>query len=264
MSHRGFTPALAAALVLAGASAAAAQPAPPAPQTVTLKADDGVALKATYYAAAKPGPGLVLLHQCNSSRAAWTSLASNAAASGFHVIALDYRGYGESEGVRHPNVQEQAAVIAEKWPGDVDKAYAWLTSQSGVDGTRIGAAGASCGVNQAAQLARRRPEVKTVVLLSGGVNANAREYIRNSPGLPVLAVASLDDGGAADQMRWITGWSRNPATKFVEYKAAGHGTDMFAVEKGLEPMMISWFETHLRDASSDGASAPAQPQKASA
>ena len=158
----------------------------------------------------------MLLHQCNSSRAAWASLAGNAAASGFHVIALDYRGYGESEGVRHPNLQEQGAVIAEKWPGDVDKAYAWLTSQSGVNRTRIGAAGASCGVNQAAQLARRHPEVRTVVLLSGGVNANAREYIRDSPGLPVLAVGSLDDGGAADQMRWIAGWSRNPATKFVE------------------------------------------------
>jgi tetratricopeptide (TPR) repeat protein len=49
-------------------------------------------------------------------------------------------------------------------------------------------------------------------------------------------------------MRWATGWSRNPASKFVEYKAAGHGTEMFAVEKGLEPLMIEWFETNLRNA----------------
>ena len=49
-------------------------------------------------------------------------------------------------------------------------------------------------------------------------------------------------------MRWALGWSRNPANKFVEYKAAGHGTDMFAVEKGLEPLVLEWFNTHLRNA----------------
>ncbi len=52
---------------------------------------------------------------------------------------------------------------------DIDAAYAWLTSQKGVDKTRIGAAGASCGVNPSVQLARRHPEVRTVVLLSGGI-----------------------------------------------------------------------------------------------
>ena len=64
----------------------------------------------------------------------------------------------------------------------------------------------------------------------------------------MLAAASHGDGGAVDQMRWALGWSRNPANKFVEYKAAGHGTDMFAAEKGLEPLVLEWFNTHLRNA----------------
>jgi dienelactone hydrolase len=233
------------ALVLASVTAAAAQTAP---QDVTLKAPDGVALKATYYGAGKPGPGILLLHQCNRDRKEWTNLATRAAAKGFHVLALDYRGYGESEGDRFENFQQQGPVMAEKWPGDVDAAFDWLVSRPGVERNRIGAAGASCGVNQSAQLARRHPEVKTIVLLSGGVNPDAREYIRQSPWLPVLAAASLDDGNAASSMRWIAGWSRNPKTKYVEYKAAGHGTDMFAVEKGLEPLMLEWFETNLRNA----------------
>ena len=49
-------------------------------------------------------------------------------------------------------------------------------------------------------------------------------------------------------MRWVLGWSRNPDNKFIEYKAAGHGTDMFAVEKNLEPMVLDWFDAHLRNA----------------
>ncbi len=44
------------------------------------------------------------------------------------------------------------------------------------------------------------------------------------------------------------GWSRNPSNTFVEYQAAGHGTDMFAVEKELQPQVLTWLETHLRDA----------------
>ena len=44
------------------------------------------------------------------------------------------------------------------------------------------------------------------------------------------------------------GWSRNPANTFVEYQAAGHGADMFAVEKELQPQVLAWFDTHLRDA----------------
>ena len=45
-----------------GATTAAAQPTV---KTVTLKAPDGIKLVGTYYAAAQPGPGLLLLHQCN-------------------------------------------------------------------------------------------------------------------------------------------------------------------------------------------------------
>ena len=44
------------------------------------------------------------------------------------------------------------------------------------------------------------------------------------------------------------GWSRNPTNEFVEYQAAGHGVDMFAVEKELQPRVLAWFERHVRDA----------------
>ena len=213
--------------------------------TVTVTAPDGTQLKGTYFAAEKPGPGLLLLHQCNRDRTAWTAFAEAAATRGFHVLTMDFRGFGESEGPRFDNFQNQQATLRDKWPGDVDAAFTFLSTRDGVDRNRIGVAGASCGVNQATQAARRHPEVKTVVLLSGGVEPNAREYIRNAPSLAVLAAASLDDGNIVPSMRWITSWSSHPASKFIEYEAAGHGTDMFAVEAGLQPAMLDWFETQL-------------------
>jgi pimeloyl-ACP methyl ester carboxylesterase len=224
--------------------------AQPAVSPVTLKAPDGIVLKASYYSPGKPGPGLVLLHQCNRDRSAWAALAKAAATRGYHVIALDYRGYGESGGqpINSLPLLEQRTVVAEKWPGDVDTAFSWLISQDGVDKDRIAAAGASCGVNQSVLLARRHPEVKTVMLLSGGVTPEGRQYLRDSPWLPVFASASRDDGNAVADMRWTLGWSSNPGNRFVEYAAAGHGTEMFAVEKGLEPLMLEWLDTNLRNA----------------
>jgi pimeloyl-ACP methyl ester carboxylesterase len=228
---------------------AADTPSKTAPsRVVDLKGTDGVALKATYFPAPRPGPALLLFHACNRDRSSWTAFATAAAARGFHALALDFRGFGESGGPRFEIGQQQQGIIEEKWPGDVDAAFAWLTSQAGVDKTRVAAAGASCGVNQSVLLARRHPEVKTVVLLSGAVNPAGREYLRDSAWLPIFAAASHRDGGAVGTMRWAMGWSRNPSNKFVEYKAAGHGTDMFAVEKGLQPQMLTWLETHLRNA----------------
>jgi hypothetical protein len=52
-----------------GANSAAAASAPPlgqqpsAPLVVELKASDGTVLKATYFATAKPGPGVLLFQQ---------------------------------------------------------------------------------------------------------------------------------------------------------------------------------------------------------
>src|SRR4029077_1480413 len=119
-------------LLIAGAVVAAAEPVTGAP--VTLKAADGTKLAATYYAGDQPGPGILLLHQCNKDRSSWNGLAESLAKEGFHVLTLDYRGYGESGGKRHLDLpdQERVKVVDEVWPGDVDAAYAYLKSQPGV------------------------------------------------------------------------------------------------------------------------------------
>jgi hypothetical protein len=69
-----LVPVLAASLSLwLGATAVAQQP--PAPRVVDITASDGTNLKATYFSAGKPGPGVLLLHQCNRQRKVWDDLA---------------------------------------------------------------------------------------------------------------------------------------------------------------------------------------------
>src|SRR3954453_3295710 len=92
----------------------------PAPRIVDVTAPDGAMLKATYYAAAGPGPGVLLLHMCNTTRQAWDPVGRQLSAAGIHALAPDYRGYGDSPGARHTDLppRERQKLETEAWPGD--------------------------------------------------------------------------------------------------------------------------------------------------
>ncbi len=144
-----------------------------------LSAPDGLKLKVTYFSTGKPGPGVLLLHQCNRERSTWDDLATRLSQAGINVLTMDYRGYGESGGDPFSSqTPEQQAATQQKWPGDIDVAFQYLLAQPGVDRTQIGAGGASCGVDNSIQLARRHPEVKTLVLLSGATDDAGRAFPR--------------------------------------------------------------------------------------
>jgi len=67
---------------------------------VDLSAADGTKLKATFFSAGKPGPGVLLLHQCNQQRKGWDGLATRLAAAGISVLTLDYADTGKAKAKR--------------------------------------------------------------------------------------------------------------------------------------------------------------------
>lgn len=232
---------------------------------VDLTASDGVHLKATYFAAGKPGPAIMLLHMCGTAagRKAWDNLGSMLASNGFHVLALDYRGYGESGDMPFSQQSAEAEKSAEaKWPFDIDIALSYLLRQPQVDGKAIGAAGASCGVENSVALAVRHPEVKSLVLLSGSTDTQGLSYIRQNPSLAILGAGSDDDNTVVPYMRWLLGFAASPRIKFLEYTKAGHGTNMFSAEKELEPAIVQWFTETLGPGSARLAVARARNGKA--
>jgi dienelactone hydrolase len=215
----------------------------PAPKDLELTAADGVKLKATYFAAAKPGPGVLLLHQCNQQRKSWNELAGQLSSAGIHVLTLDYRGFGESGGTSAKDLapQDLGRQQTETWPGDVDTAFTYLLAQPGVTHNIAGVGGASCGVNQSIQTARRHPEVKSLVLLSGNTDRSGREFLRKSSKLPILFSAADDDAGAVELMQWLYGIAANPGDEFEHYSTGGHGVDMFAAHKELPGLIVNWY-----------------------
>ena len=232
-------------------------------QNVDLKTSDGTQLKASYFAAAKPGPGVLLLHQANRDRKSWDSVASQLASAGINTLTLDMRGHGESGG-----------KAGDKMTDDIDKAFQYLVSQPGVNRDVIGAGGAGwLGVGYSVEFARQHSaQVKSLVLLSGetlgGTLARVGyEFLHQAWQLPELFVFSDDDEypPTQDAMKLLYVTAGSPSKKLVHYSAAedapwlwyetsdaskvpakgGHGTDMFKVHPELPDIIVHWFVTTL-------------------
>jgi pimeloyl-ACP methyl ester carboxylesterase len=247
-------PTLALVLLLHGVSASGQSP--PSPRDVSLTAADGTPLQATYYAAAKPGPAVLLLHMCNTTRKSWMPLAPQLAAAGIHTLTMDYRGFGESGGARHDAMPPQDAqkIVGDKWPGDIDAAYALLLAQPGIDRTRIGVGGGSCGVTQAVHFAQRHPEVRSLVLLAGPLDPAGLTFLEQTIWLPIFAAAAADDqydGNASELMQWILAISGNPRNTFSGFKDGKHGTEIFGPHPELPKQIVVWYADTLVKALAD-------------
>ncbi len=58
------------------------------PRVVDLKTPDGTVLKGTYFAAEKPGPGVLLFHQSNRTRKSWEDIARQLVAVGINALTV--------------------------------------------------------------------------------------------------------------------------------------------------------------------------------
>src|SRR5947207_269014 len=233
-------------------------------RAVDLKASDGAILKATYFAAPRPGPGVLLFHQSNRTRKEWGDVAGQLAAAGINTLTVDVRGHGETGG------QESRGEARKKqWPLDLDAAFQYLISQSGVSRDVIGIGGAGViGVENSVETARRHSDqVKSLVLLSGETSRDGIQFLRQASQLPGLFVVADDDEypPIVEGMELLYITSSNSGKKFVHYSASheapwlwyepfdigkvpakgGHGTDMFKVHRELPGIIVDWFVTTL-------------------
>ena len=239
-------------------------------RVIDLKASDGTLLKASYFPAAKRGPGVLLLHQVNRERKSWDAVAAQLAAAGISTLTLDMRGHGESGGTpfdQLPAADQRKAW--QGWPEDVETGFQFLVSQPGVKPDLIGLGGAGLlGVDNSVKAAHRHPaQIKSLALLSGETFLPELQFLRQASHLPGLFVVADDDDYPptveAMELLYIT--SSNPGKKFVHYSGTheapwlwyepfdigkvpatgGHGTDLFQGHPELPGLIVDWFVTTL-------------------
>ncbi len=236
-----------ACLLLAAMSCLAKEA--PAPRIVDLTAGDGIRLKTSYFPAGKPGPGVLLLHQCDRDRKIWDGLAQQLAAAGINVLTMDLRGFGDSGDTPHNTGKIGPIEPPEemkKWPADIDVAYQYLKSQPDTKAGLIGVGGASCGVSNAIKTAIRHPDVKSLVLLAGPSDTKDRKFLRQTK-VPVFLAVADDDPYTlmVPFTEWLYVAAASSEKKFAHYKTGGHGAEIFAVHPDLPLAIVDWYVTTL-------------------
>jgi pimeloyl-ACP methyl ester carboxylesterase len=230
-------------------------------RVVELKASDGAPLKATFFPAAKPGPGVLLFPESNRTRTCWDDVARQLAAAGINTLTFDTRGHGESAG-RLEDVNKNKRT-------DVETAFQFLVSQPGVQREVIGLGSAgSLGVINALQTAQLHPnDIKSLVMLSGDAFRPLVEFLHQAPQLPELFVVSDTDEypPTVETMLWLYARASSPGRRLIRYPAAqdapwlwyetsdaskvpgtgSHGTDLFQQHADLPGMLVEWFVNTL-------------------
>jgi dienelactone hydrolase len=223
---------------------------------VGIKTTDGTILQASYFSPGKPGPGILLLHQCRLDRHAWDDLAADLSSGGMHVLAFDYRGYGETTGelpppprpLPHDTNTKFSSTISGSWIGhkDVELAYKYLSALEGVDKTRMAAGGASCGAAFAADLSIHHPEMRALVLMSGQISDAAAAHIAATSWLPVFGAAAMGDMPIAyEGLQAAIATSKNSKSMMKMYPGIRHGVEMFRDHPRLPRAITSWLENVL-------------------
>ncbi len=210
-------------------------------EDVDLKTSDGINLKGTYYKGTT-NQGVILLHMLNKKRATWKEFAKDLQDTGYHVIAIDFRGHGDSDGdwddFSSNEFEDRNDFVDMEY--DVAAAAAFLKKKATWPKTIIGA---SIGANIALRYAANTPEVEKVVLMSPGLSYKGVRTNEASMAYhgEVLMVGSTDDVPYVEANEKLN-------NKFVgkhktfEYMGSGHGTDLFKLESGLSARIIGWLE----------------------
>ena len=236
---------LSSALVLAGV---------PETRPMSLTSPDGFVLKGTLTLPVRPGlrPVVVLAPQFQATRAGWKALGDRLTAAGIATLALDLRGHGESTlragqpvAVSADFMASAEAVGFDRIPGDLAQACAWVRRQPGIDGRRLGLAGASLG---GFSVLMAMPQTRPLAVLAlspagtGAFGPNARaDLVRavERGHAAVMVMASQDDTDAAANAAAL-GAVPGVYTRLVPGEAHG-----FAYLDGQSDTMATFFGEYL-------------------
>ncbi len=207
---------------------------------VMIDAGDGTTIVGTFYApdgVPGPWPGVILIHMLGSDRGVYEPIAPRLAQAGYAALAIDLRGHGETAGAI------DWALAAD----DLARVWDFLAGLPNVDPSRTAVIGASIGGNLALITGANQPQVKTVVLLSPGLDyqgVTTEDAIATYGARPLLIVASSEDSYAASSSETLDGLAQGEH-KLELYTGAGHGTNMFFAQQGLVDLILTWLEQHL-------------------
>lgn len=198
-----------------------------------LNTEDGVKLKATMLDA-EGDKAVILLHMLGHDRNDWDYFAKKLNDDGFTVLSVDIRGNGESEG----DWRKFSDADFNKMTYDVKAAKKLLDSKGK---KYVSLIGASIGANIAFKYAAADKDIKSVVLLSPGINYKGIDISSDIENFdrPVLIVVSSEDTYPYDSSNIIYEKIKGEKSLILEANL-GHGTDMLPKSEELQDKIIGF------------------------
>jgi pimeloyl-ACP methyl ester carboxylesterase len=185
-----------------------------------------------YEPSRRPAPGIVLLHMLGRTHEDWDRAGSQLADAGFAVVAIDFRGHGS----------DPASMGL-----DVKAAKGFLRERTEVVSTLLGEAGASIGANLAVLDAADDPDVKSIALLSPGMEYRG---LRIEPAMKkfgpraALLVSSTKDPYSWRSVRQLA--LIGPGNREVRLsESIAHGTTLLSRDGELIAALVDWFRRTL-------------------
>ncbi|AVR95157.1 alpha/beta hydrolase [Pseudoduganella armeniaca] len=125
-------------------------------RAIVLRANDGTRLAGWLMTPRGPGPHpAVVYFGGRSEEVSWVARDAGTLFPGMTVLAINYRGYGDSRGVPgEEHMVEDGCML-----------FDWLCSRRNIDAQRVAVVGRSLGSGVAVQVAKERP-VQSVVLIT--------------------------------------------------------------------------------------------------
>lgn len=225
-------------------------------EQISFKTDDGVTIAGTFYRPSKlrmeKVPVVILLHALGRTRSDWAAFAKECTAEGYAALAIDLRGHGESlsfpGGTRR--WQDLTDTEISSMYRDVKAAAAWITTRREANEDRIAIVGASIGANLAINYSITDPRVRTVVLLSPGLNYRgidsmfAAEHY-GTRAIMIVASESDQPAGRDAEMLYEAVKKQASQPKLKMYPGSLHGASLMNAANGLDRIIFAWFGNHL-------------------
>jgi pimeloyl-ACP methyl ester carboxylesterase len=231
-------------------------------QTVNFLTDDGVSIIGSYYSplnvvsnsssSSTTTPTVILLHMLGKDRSTWNAFASTLSQKeGYGVLSIDLRGHGESVKQNNGNALSFQSFTPDdynKMVLDVKAAKQFLITNKNANPNNVSIVGASIGANVAINYAAMDPTIKSVVLLSPGINYRGvsteeaiTKYKNNNS---VYIAATEGDSEAADSSKILCEKINCDGNlKIYSGGSSSHGTNMFSdqsLNPPLQDLIISW------------------------
>lgn len=223
-------------------------------ERVTFTSDDGVSLVGSYFTPRlginNSTPSVILLHMLGRDRSTWNDFAQELSHRGFAVLSVDLSGHGESikRGNATISYKSFAPEDFKNMTLDVKAAKEFLLKEKAANPDKMSIIGASIGANIALNYAASDHSLKSVILLSPGLNykgISTLAAITQYKNPVYIAAAEGDSQSAKDSQTLCQKITCAENLKIFE-KTDGHGTDMFlngALAPNLRNVIFSWLDS---------------------